>query len=371
MLVIVVVYIFLLVFFYSMMLGFLVINKMLIKTSTMAAVMAIGILSQGVISNYFGANQIGVYGKVLSIINLALWMAFASSFLLSTLHKKFREIHFNNPINRFGMGTWIAGTSICGILIHRQFLEWNIISKLLLVINFIFWIFYIVGSCFSFYTIYKSNHIKEVHGILLLTTVSTQSLVLLMNTIYSTIPKGLNVTLICIGLCLYVIASFFVCERYVRNWKFFSVVKDWNNTNCILHGALSITGLACLFSNTISASMILFIWFCATAVFIIVELIEIYRLIKRVRNYGVRQGIFVYDVTQWSRIFTFGMYYTFTFLTGSTLDLHHMVQTMTINSGIWIILSLTVIEIVLSLKVPFEAWRTNRVQQKEFGKQSL
>ncbi|WP_273834246.1 hypothetical protein [Guptibacillus sedimenti] len=42
-----------------------------------------------------------------------------------------------------------------------------------------------------------------------------------------------------------------------------------------------------------------------------VETIEIVKAVKRVQVYGWQQGLFMYDVSQWSRNFTFGMFYAF------------------------------------------------------------
>jgi len=41
-------------------------------------------------------------------------------------------------------------------------------------------------------------------------------------------------------------------------------------------------------------------------------LVEIARAMKRTRLYGFAEGLLIYDPTQWSRNFTFGMLYAFT-----------------------------------------------------------
>ncbi len=333
----------------------------------MAVVMAIGIVTQGVMLNYFGPNGIGIYGKILSIINLALWMSFATSFFMTSVRKKFRQFHFSDIINRFGMGTWIAGTSICGILIHRQFFGWAFVVEVLLYVNFVLWLVYLCVCMISIRDIYKYDLMEKVNGIILLTTVSTQSLVLLMNTVYAETPEFINISMIAIGVCFYFMAAFLVTKRHIRSRASFSVDEDWNNTNCILHGALSITGLACLFSTNVNEQIILCIWICAFTVFILVELVEIYRLIIRIRNHGIRMGILVYDVSQWSRIFTFGMFYTFSFILDSQFVFQQVVQNIIVNSGLWFILVLTVMEIMLSLKFSFTTWKMNIVDKRKLN----
>jgi hypothetical protein len=104
------------------------------------------------------------------------------------------------------------------------------------------------------------------------------------------------------GFCFYMVSAFYVIKRYITSsW---SIELDWNNTNCILHGAISISGIACMTTKVLNESSIHFIWTLALIVFFIVECIEISRFFKRIKKDGVKKGILIYDVTQWSRIFT-------------------------------------------------------------------
>jgi ABC-type thiamin/hydroxymethylpyrimidine transport system permease subunit len=55
------------------------------------------------------------------MLDLALWLSFLFSFIMTIFKGEFKNIHYANPINRFGIGTWVAGTSICGIIVFKQF----------------------------------------------------------------------------------------------------------------------------------------------------------------------------------------------------------------------------------------------------------
>ena len=109
----------------------------------------------------------------------------------------------------------------------------------------------------------------------------------------------------------YAIGLGLILRRYVggETWR---LADDWDNTNCILHGALSISGLAAVVSDHFSAQALLVFWLIVVAAFVIVEAIEVLRLFVRVNALGWRRGLFVYDVSQWARNFTFGMFYAFT-----------------------------------------------------------
>lgn len=330
------------------MVGFLFLNKIYIHTSTMAVVMALGIITQGVLLNFFGPHFFhGVFGKILTILDLALWCSFSFSFLMAFFNKRFREIHYYRPIKRFGMGTWVAGTSICGILIYKQFYEFVLIAKLISYFNLGLWLIYIALCVKAFYDIYRGKLTKNVHGILLLTTVSTQSIVLLISTVFKHIPIKMDILFISLGVSFYILSTFLIIRRYCTNADSRLIETEWNNTNCILHGALSITGLASLVSHAASKHGVMVIWICAAIVFLTVELIEIYRLVKRLKSYGLKKGILIYDVSQWSRVFTFGMFYTFTYLSNPNFLYFARIRKMIIMSGIWTILLLVLIEFFL------------------------
>ncbi|MCM3115445.1 hypothetical protein M3610_09110 [Neobacillus sp. MER 74] len=341
-----VVYLLILIFFMVCIILFFTFKKLYIRTSTMAMVMAIGIVTQGVLLNYFGIQFFQhIIGKILSIINLSLWFAFILSLIIASLDGKFKDIHYANRINRFGIGTWVAGTSICGILFYKQFIELGFISVILAFINIFLWMIYIGISVKTFIEISRTKSYSNVHGILLLTTVSTQSIVLLLNTVFKECPDFINLPLLIIGFSFYLVCVFFILYRYIKNpW---SIEKDWNNTNCILHGALSISGIACLVTGIVSIETIRWIWRAALLIFIMVESIEIYRLFKRFKHYGFKKAIFIYDVTQWSRVFTFAMFYTFTSLIHTHLLIGSIVIDTILNEGVWIVILLLMLELML------------------------
>ncbi|MCC3357109.1 hypothetical protein [Bacillus sp. REN16] len=321
-------------------------TNLYVKTSTLAAVMAIGIMTRGVLSNYFTAG-FDVYGEILVMINVTLWLSFLFSLGMAVWKGKFKELHLKHPINRFGIGTWVAASSICGILLYI-FNDWFLPAMVISIVNIGLWLFYIVISLFAFYEIHKTNTYHKVHGIILLTTVSTQSMVLILNTIFPEIPVFLNTSLLLLGFLFYGVGIYFIGKRYIgKNW---SLKNDWNNTNCILHGALSISGIACIISGTVNPNVIVTVWIVVFAIYIIVEMIEVIRLYIRIKHLGLKQGILVYDVTQWSRIFTFAMFDTFTFRLQTDIVLISHIRHIVLSFGIWFILSLIVIEVFLSLR---------------------
>jgi hypothetical protein len=284
-----------------------------------AIVMASGVFINGAMKN------IGFLEKNLSVpsamLLLLLWIFIWSSFANTLIKGSFYEMHLKNPVKSFAIGTWVAGTSICGIAVYQRLPGFFGLSYFLFCIGAVIWLFYLVVITRGYKSIFSKGMQGKVHGILLISTVSTQSLVVLWSTIFN---KGRLIeasrVMIGLGVIFYFFAFVFIVKRYffTKSW---SIEDDWQNTNCILHGAMSITGLASVTSGAISSSLILLIWLWVLIWFVIVEIIEIVRIFKRIRKYGFIRGIAVYDVTQWSRIFTFGMLYAFTM----RFDLYHAV----------------------------------------------
>jgi hypothetical protein len=153
-----------------------------------------------------------------------------------------------------------------------------------------------------------------VHGVLLLSTVSTQSLVIVWKAAFGTsfFYRLAAPWMILLGVLFYLVSFYLILRRYAHEGKAIDLDKGWFNTNCIIHGAMSITGLASAVCGVVSANLILLIWLWVICWFVVVEAVEIARAVKRIRLYGFVDGLLIYDPTQWSRNFTFGMLYAFT-----------------------------------------------------------
>ncbi|MFK2825299.1 hypothetical protein QYG89_06315 [Bacillus sp. B190/17] len=333
-------------------------NKIFVKTSSMAIVMALGIMIHGVLFHIAAPYLLSI--KIASLLTIALWLTFSFSIILASIHRKFASLHTAHPMNRFGIGTWIAGTSICSILIFKHFDQWRPAAIALSYIIVGLWLFYLQLSFRSFYHLHHSPRTERVHGILLLTTVSTQSIVLLMNTMYEHIPIVLDRTLIGFGLMLYAISFFFIIRhRFTPGW---TVEDHWANTNCILHGALSITGFACVVSDAVSVQLTLSLWIFVVMMFVLVEAIEIQRLMKRLNRDGFKQGLWIYDVTQWSRLFTFGMFYTFTSLVNPQTDFLVRIKNTILIAGVPVIFLLFIIEVLIYTPFVLQVIRKAKLQ---------
>ena len=155
-----------------------------------------------------------------------------------------------------------------------------------------------------------------------------------------------NEALILLG-CLFYLMGLSIVVRHYLGMKFSSMILNWSNANCIIHGALSITGLASLLTHALPDSIIIFIWIITTGLLVIVEGLSFVKLMQRIKNYGLLKGVFVYDISQWTRNFTYGMYYAFTLVLSENNLSSNGIVDLVIQYGQYLVFGLLVIEIII------------------------
>ncbi|MFC4410061.1 hypothetical protein ACFOZY_06370 [Chungangia koreensis] len=304
-------------------------------------IMAIGIFLLGAI-HQFPFLDLHV-GFTFSAITVLLWVIFFFLFIRSTLTKTYRQSLANSYISSFGLGTWIAATSVIGDLIVQRAPQYLSFVEVLAIGNVILWIIFMAFSIRQFAMIFRERKFTETHGVILLSTVSTQSIVTLLLNLNPDFEPAVIMALISIGLLLYGLSFILLMIRFGKK---FGTIHELKNTDCIIHGALSISGLAMAQSGYFSFGTLNAFWLLVFSFFIIIEALEILRAIQRVKQSGLRDGLFTYHITQWSRNFTFGMFYffTLTFISRNTShDLHFHVEIMNIMG--WLVICLLVIQI--------------------------
>jgi hypothetical protein len=276
-------------------------------TSSGAIVMALGIFSTASLPHLpFAGSLTGAAAAIVSIAWLAIAGALAASMWSHGLHS-----HQIEPIvDSFGMGTWIAGTAVLArvLILAEPANPWP--ARLAFAASMLLWVWFMPRAVANLFRLTKAR--LRPSGIILLSTVATQAVALIALRLF---PASLLVGtaaagLMALGAGCYGLGSFLVVRGYARGgWR---LVADWANGNCILHGALSITGLTAVVSGRFGATTILCYWTVVLLVFGVVEAIEIARLAARISVAGWRAAILVYDVSQRARNFTFGMLCAFT-----------------------------------------------------------
>lgn len=256
-----------------------------IEPASAAIIMTIGIFLIGPIEAFPILNI--HLGKILAFILLISWIIIYGLLSYQFFHVDFLVPFIKNPINSFAMGTWIAGVSVlCNVFLDYFPKMINLIQVIAL-LNSLLWVLFFLMSIYNFKKLLFNNQNYSVHGTLLLSTVATQSILILLNNVFMQLPIAFSQAVIIIGLVFY--------------------------------------------------------------------LIELLRAQSRIKKYGWSKGVFTYHVTQWSRNFTFGMFYTFTYimLKNSNYVLSEKLynfQSIIIGVWAWVVLITLMIEIIIFIK---------------------
>lgn len=165
-----------------------------------------------------------------------LWMYMSVFILFLYLHK--RIFLCTRCINsKFGIGTWVAGTAVLAMLLLKIFPSSHIVALMLSVLASGIWVVYL-RLIFRNILSNGFNSIRVPTGIILLPTVSAQSIALLMNSFFiGQVTPYVNQSLLILGYLFYVI-GFIVIIKYYFTIKLKRLLLSWSNTNSILHGAL-------------------------------------------------------------------------------------------------------------------------------------
>lgn len=276
------------------------------QTADGSIVMAIGIFSFDALPRIPFIPAVIKQFIILELLIICLHLAM--SYL-----EQYRDGYFSRNIqlkkNQFGVGTWVAGSSLLAVLLLQTIPCFHVVVWGSAFIAVLIWLVYVFCSCINLVQlIIKESSVNA--GIILLPTVSTQAVALLCYSLFSTLPLLLYQTLIYLGCLLYV-TGFFIIVRHLLSLCCKRIILGWNSTNSILHGALSITGLAATTTAALNDTLIIGTWFIATCFFFLVEGIALLKSFYQFKVAGFMRGLFIYDAAQWARVFTFGMYYTF------------------------------------------------------------
>ncbi|WP_257349171.1 hypothetical protein [Pseudalkalibacillus decolorationis] len=269
-----------------------------------ALIMGLGIISLGPLYTMHLVNEVSIVPFLLA----GLWLQVSIHYLVDG--GSVLTVSKTDPNQTFLIGTWVAATSVLGVNILFYYPDVVWVSRIFALIAFVIWVYYIILSIKQLISLKgQFKKVAELHGGILLLTVSTQSVVIVCDWAWS-LSILLETVFLYIGVFFYLICLTLLVIRYGKfDWK---ITADWANTNCIIHGAISITGVAWFnLSGTVSGLFVLY-WWVGFALFIIVELIEMFRAVKRVKLLGFQKGIWVYHPSQWARVFTFGMFYYLT-----------------------------------------------------------
>lgn len=249
----------------------------------------------------------------LTLALAAAWSAIAVTIAAAAVRHGI-AIYTGSLVGSFAIGTWVAASTVLGRMAMLAAPRAPFLPVPAFLVGLAVWVWFAPQALGNLRRLAAAPaQASRPTGVILLTTVATQAVALLALRLFGGLPaiQMTALVLIGIGAVCYLAGAALVLRRYVFGppWR---LAVDWDATNCILHGALSITGLTASVSGRLGVATLAPFWALTLTVFVLVEGIEVGRLASRLRAFGWHDAILVYDTSQWARNFTFGMFYAFT-----------------------------------------------------------
>lgn len=330
--------------------------KRCFATRGYSATAAGGIVMSTGIFSAFALRALPFYsdtlGRIAALEVVVLWLLITWSILRSIRAKGF-HIHLEPILQRFAIGTWVAGTAVLSVLSAQSLPEIWWLSDALAAISVALYVPYVVLFISGYISLWARVNTQRSTGVILLATVSTQSVIIALYTVLGhELPHRIIESMVALDILFLGSGILLIWLHYLRV-RFYDLADRWHNTNCIIHGAISITGLALAITSAVDSEALLTVWCVAAGLFMVVECIELIRLAQRVGRYGWGKGAFSYDVSQWSRNFTFGMLLAFSMVLAQRTGIS-LLQTV-VHNGVYVVATLLVIEVIIFARSRFSS----------------
>ena len=247
-----------------------------------------------------------VLPRIVAGFLVLLWVGMALAFVAQ--REAGRQRFARDPVEGFAVGTWVAASAVTAELLLKALPSLRGLALALGAAALLLWLWYSRLVVAGVRALVRTTPLSA-NGSVLLPAVATQSL-LLFAAAAGRVPRGPAAAALALGYALYAIGLRFVVRRY-RRQAHWGLARDWDDSNCIVHGALSISGLAGIASAAAPPASSVATWIAAALLLVIVEGLEFARMAQRLRLFGLRRGVLVYYVPQWARNFTLGMFYAF------------------------------------------------------------
>src|SRR5690625_1318054 len=185
-----------------------------IEPASGAIIMANGIFLIGAVEAFPFLNV--HLGKYLAFLLMIAWIIIYKRLSVQFFYRDFLIPFIKHPINSFAIGTWIAGVSVLCNVFLKYFPSILVITQAMAILNSFLFLFFLGNIFYNFKQLIFDHQDYPVHGILLISTVGTQSIVVLLNNVLFHWPSYFSTTIIILGFIFYVVGIILIVRRYVN-----------------------------------------------------------------------------------------------------------------------------------------------------------
>ncbi len=248
------------------------------------------------------------YSLAVLAVLLGGWAAYLAYRLVDQAFNN-RKAVWNYTVGHFAIGTWVAGTNVWSMTIEP------VSHGTAMAANAVGWTLWVLYMIWLAKMVRHTEHRMKINGLVFLTTVATQSVVVSTSVIYPNASQLLYVLLALniLGIVFYC----FYCVQFCLVWIVIGVkqqLQNWVPPNNITHGALSISILAAELIAINNPDVpylqtaIEVTWVLTASLFLIVFLIELNKLLRKPKT------ILSFQIPNYARNFTYGMFFACTYV---------------------------------------------------------
>lgn len=221
------------------------------------------------------------------------------------------ELYLQKISYELALGTWIVGISLIVLLLNQVDRTLIGFVALLSVIAFSLFAYYLLIIYKWLRTFFGNSVQLQATGLVLIPALSVQAMTLLLSELFhEELPTLVYEIFISFGLVLYLIGLIFLI-RYFAFARKNRIVLSWVNENSLIHGVLSLTGIAMINALNFPDWSIYYLWYLTFTVFLTLAVISCLRLSARFKYKKYEDAIGIYHNSQWYRVFSFAAFYTF------------------------------------------------------------
>ncbi|WP_142953506.1 hypothetical protein [Bacillus sp. es.034] len=138
--------------------------------------MAIGIFLYASIDAFTWVNHITA--KTMSVSLIVLAAIIYKSLMKQLLNKSDRSLLLAKPVPSFVIGSWIAGVSVLSNVAVKYFPDMSEAVQVVMLFNTVMWLGFMASCVYQFKELVKRPTAYSTHGVVLLSTFATQSVVI-------------------------------------------------------------------------------------------------------------------------------------------------------------------------------------------------
>lgn len=244
---------------------------------------------------------------LLMVVITVIWIY--GSF--SLLHDFFLKESTGRQSDRFGLSGWIIGTALIVIMISRIAPLQHGVILLLAIFASLLWLKYAGMVCRALLSHIRNMLNDNVSASLLLGSTATACIAWMFYIVFQErIPAFVYQIFVAIACILYVIVFSTWLSHYFRG-KTQRLLASWSAENSLVFGASSMIGMVSL---TIHAPewLVDVLWFWSLVWGFVITAIDAGQACVHLSIRVMRKKVLSYDLRHWLRIFSYCMFYVFT-----------------------------------------------------------